>query len=88
MSESVFNRLAQSAVIIAVHTRILKKRILSDKLLKTLFRLEVVIKPILFIAARRARGAGNGILDVEILLQKHIYKRALAAAGRCRYNNE
>ena len=72
--QHVHDRLAQRAVEVSVDLGVFEEGILRDQLAETRHREKVVIEAVLLLAARRARGAGDGILHVGVLLEQHVDK--------------
>ena len=65
----------EGAVVVVVDLRVLDERVFADQLLKALLRLKVVVKAVFFLAARRARRAGDRVDDVVVLLEEHVDER-------------
>ena len=69
-----------SPIVFAKDLRIFQKIIARDHGLKFIARNEVVLAAILFAAARRARGVGDGKFQVRHVLAQFIHQRGFAGA--------
>ena len=88
LGKHLLDRRLERSVVVVVHLRVLDEGVLPDQLLEALLRLEVVVEPVLLVASRLARCAGDGVDDVAVLLQEHVYQSGLPAAGRSGENDE
>ena len=79
----------QSAVeVVAVHFFPLQKIAVFYVLFKILQRNEIIVLPVFFIAPRFATGAGNGKLQIQVLLfQQMLHDSGFATSRWCRKHN-
>src|SRR5271165_3528146 len=84
LCESVSERLARSAVVIAENVGVLKELAGIDHALKFFAADEMILAGFLFGAARRARGIGNGELKIIDQRPELVDERGFARTGRGR----
>jgi len=87
-AEGLADGLLQCAVEVAVHLGVFEEAVFGDEPLERLGGQEVVVLAVHLVAARLARGAGDGVAHFGIALQQHIAERCLARPRRCRNHNE